>query len=204
MSIKRYNGSGFAEVSGRKRWNGSAWVDLTFGRRWNGSAWIDLWNDGSGSDDSDGSSSEGDLFSKLSSTVSSPTVNYSAAYTAVRTSASTKTVNVTLTFNAWLNSSASRLGTGVKLTVYARMSSGQWHPVVIKNTSDVWTGTSVHSASITLTEDIPWESAKIDFYVTRSGSTYSGTAGNLGSAASPKSYTAAMPTYSGAGSGTVQ
>lgn len=44
MSIKKYSGTAFADVSARKRWNGSAWVDLTVGKRWNGSAWVDLWS----------------------------------------------------------------------------------------------------------------------------------------------------------------
>lgn len=44
MSIKKYSGTAFTDVSSRKRWNGSAWVDLTVGKRWNGSAWVDLWS----------------------------------------------------------------------------------------------------------------------------------------------------------------
>ena len=89
MSIKRYSGTSFADVSSRKRWNGSAWVNLTFGKRWNGSAWVDLWNDsdsggGSGGNNSDSNNapqnSSGVLFSDMKSTVSSPTVQYSASY----------------------------------------------------------------------------------------------------------------------------
>lgn len=137
----------------------------------------------------------GTLVSKVSSTVSSPTVNYSATYTAARETTSTAAVSVALTFSAWLNSSASKLGTGTKLTIYARMNGGAWSSTVIKTTSASWSGTTHHTANITLTGNVTSNKTKIDFYVTRSGSTYSGSAGNLGSASSPKSYTANLPTY---------
>lgn len=42
MTVKRFTGATFVDVSAMKRWNGSAWVDLTSLKRWNGSAWIDL------------------------------------------------------------------------------------------------------------------------------------------------------------------
>lgn len=44
MSIKKYSGTAFTDVSTRKRWSGSAWIDLTVGKRWSGSAWVDLWS----------------------------------------------------------------------------------------------------------------------------------------------------------------
>ena len=44
MSIKRYTGSAWSEISTRKRYNGSSWVNLTIGKRYNGSAWVDLWS----------------------------------------------------------------------------------------------------------------------------------------------------------------
>jgi hypothetical protein len=44
MSIKKYSGTAFSEVSARKRFSGGSWNDLTLGKRFNGSAWIDLWN----------------------------------------------------------------------------------------------------------------------------------------------------------------
>lgn len=185
MSIKRYSGSSTVDVTSRKRWNGSGWVDLTFGKRWSGSAWVDLWNDSGGS---------GVLFSDMKSTVGSPTVHYSASYEVSDSS-------LVLTFSAWLNSITSTLGTGIKLTVYARMNGGAWSSTVIKATSVSWSGTTKHTANITLTGTVTSNKTKIDFYVTRSGSSYSGTAGKLGSASNPKSYTATIPTYGGGGGG---
>lgn len=143
----------------------------------------------SGGNSSSGSSPatfSGVLTSKVSSTVSSPTVNYSAKYTATKSSSAW---SVKLTFAAWLNSSGSTLGTGIKLTVYARLNGGAWQSVVIKNTSTSWSGTSEHNASLTLSSNTTASTATVEFYVTRSGSTFNGTAGNLGSSSSPKSYT---------------
>ena len=147
----------------------------------------------SGNSSSDGTSSEsttktsnGVLTNKVTSTVSSPTVNYSAKYTATKSSSA---LSVKLTFAAWLNSSGSTLGTGIKLTVYARINGGAWQSVVIKNTSASWSGTSEHTASLTLSANTAASTATVEFYVTRSGSTFNGTAGNLGSSSSPKSYT---------------
>ena len=147
----------------------------------------------SGNSSSGGTSSEsttktsnGVLTNKVTSTVSSPTVNYSAKYTATKSSSA---LSVKLTFAAWLNSSGSTLGTGIKLTVYARLNGGSWQSVVIKNTSTSWSGTSEHTASLTLSANTAASTATVEFYVTRSGSTFNGTAGNLGSSSSPKSYT---------------
>ena len=135
MSIKRYTGNSFADVSSRKRWNGAAWVALSFGKRWNGSAWVDLWsNSSSGGGDSEPSSGSGELFSCLKSTVSSPTVNYSANYVITRSGSS---ASVTLTFKGWLHSSSSHLGSGIKLTVFARLNGGVWGNSVIKSGSAV-------------------------------------------------------------------
>lgn len=145
----------------------------------------------------------GTLTSKVSSTVSSPTVNYSATYTATRASTSTAAVSVDLTFSAWLGSSGSKLGTGIKLTVFARLNGGAWKSVVIKNTSASWSGTTKHTANLTLTGSAPANTAKIEFYVSRTGSTYSGSAGTLGSSSKPKSYTATMPTYGESESGDI-
>ena len=110
MSIKRYAGSGFTEVSTRKRWNGSAWVALTVGKRWNGAAWVDLWSASGGSGSSGSASGSGWLVKNALSSASSPHVHYSAQYAAQRDGGA---VAVTLTFAAWLNSSASRLGSGI-------------------------------------------------------------------------------------------
>lgn len=131
---------------------------------------------------------------KVSSTVSSPTVNYSATYTATRSNNSTTAVSVALTFSAWLNSGGF-LGTGHKLTIYVRLNGGAWQNVQIKSKDASWRGTTKHTASVTLTGNVKSNKTKIDFYVTREGSTESGSAGKLGSASKPKSYTATLPTY---------
>ena len=182
MSIKRYTGSAFAEVASRKRWNGSGWVDLTIGKRWNGSAWVDLWSASSGSSGSSGASSgSGVLFSDLKSTVSSPTVHYSCEYEVTNS-------GVTLSLKGWLNSSASSLGNGIKLTVFARLNGGAWASTVIKATNTAWSGTGKHSASLSVSGKASGKT-KIELYVTRSGSTYGGSAGKIASAKSPKTYT---------------
>lgn len=179
MSIKRYSGTGFTDVSSRKRWNGSAWVDLTIGKRWNGSAWVDLWSASSGSSGSSGASSgSGVLFSDLKSTVSSPTVHYSCEYEVTNS-------GVTLSLKGWQNSSASSLGNGIKLTVFARMNGGAWASTVIKAANTAWSGTGKHSASLSVSGKASGKT-KIELYVTRSGSSYSGSAGSIGSAKKPK------------------
>lgn len=142
------------------------------------------------------------LISKISSTAGSPTVNYSATYTATRATSTTANVSVTLSFKGWLNSSASNLGNGIKLTVYARMNGGAWSSAVLKTTSQAWSGTTQHTANnIVLSGSATSNKAKIEFYVTRSGSTYGGSAGILGGASKPKAYTATLPAYDDGGGG---
>ena len=185
MSIKRYSGSSAVDVTSRKRFTGSGWTALSFGRRWNGSAWVDLWNDsGSGGGDSGGGDSGGGsggagvLFSDLKSTVSSPTVHYSCEYEVTNS-------GVTLSLKGWLNSSASSLGNGIRLTVFARLNGGAWASTVIKATNTAWSGTGKHSASLLL-NGMASGRTKIELYVTRAGSSYSGSAGSIGSAKKPK------------------
>lgn len=191
MSIKRYTGSAFAEVSTRKRWNGTSWVALTVGKRWNGSAWVDLWSSSSGSGSSSGTATSGSgtlqngNSTTFSSTVSSPTVYYSGSYSWQK---SGNNLSVSVTFAAWI-SSASRLGSGIRLTVYARLNGGPWSPAVVKSNGDVWQNSSAkHYASVTLSGTAK-STNTIEWYVTRSGSSYSGTAGNLGSSVKPKKHT---------------
>lgn len=187
MSIKRYSGSSAVDVTTRKRFTGSGWVDLTIGKRWNGSAWVDLWSNSSGgSGDSGGGSGDfgggsggsGVLFSDLKSTVSSPTVHYSCAYEVTGS-------GVSLSFKGWLNSSGSSLGNGIKLTVFARLGGGAWASTVIKATNTAWSGTGKHSASLSVSGKASGKT-KIELYVTRSGSSYSGSAGSIASAKKPK------------------
>ena len=101
-------------------------------------------------------------------TVSSPTVHYSASYEVSDSS-------LVLTFKGWLNSSASSLGSGIKLTVFARLNGGVWGNSVIKSGSAVWNGTTKHSASLTL-GGVKNGRNKLEFYITRAGSSYSGSA----------------------------
>ncbi len=190
MSIRRYSGSSAVDVTFRKRFTGSGWVDLTIGKRWNGSAWVDLWSNSSGGsgdsgggsggsgDSGGGSGGSGVLFSDLKSTVSSPTVHYSCAYEVTGS-------GVSLSFKGWLNSSGSSLGNGIKLTVFARLDGGAWASVVLKQSGAVWSGTAKHSASLILSGKASGRT-KIELYVTRSGSSYSGSAGSIASAKKPK------------------
>ena len=180
MSIKKYTGSSFTEIASRKRWNGSGWVNLTVGKRWNGSAWVDLWSSSSGGGSGDIPTGSGVLFSDLKSTVSSPTVHYYCEYGITAS-------GVNLAFKGWLTSSASKLGSGIKLTVYARMNGGTWSSAVIKQASSVWDDSSKHAASVTLNGTVTGK-VKIEFYISRAGSSYGGSAGAIASAKSPKTY----------------
>ena len=77
----------------------------------------------------------------------------------------------------------------MKLTVYARLNGGAWMSAVIKNTSAVWSNSSAkHYAAVNLNGTAK-STNTIEWYVTRSGSTYSGTAGNFGSSSSSKKKT---------------
>ena len=140
----------------------------------------------SGGGSSATSNKSGTLVSKVSSTVSSPTVNYSASYAASKNGTD---MTVELNFAGWLNSSGSSLGTGIKLTVYARIAGGEWKSAVMKENSASWSGTTRHTVSLNLSGTVSGTAATVEFYVTRSGSTYGGSAGTLGSASKPKSYT---------------
>ena len=120
------------------------------------------------------------LFSDLKSTVSSPAAHYACGY---ETTAS----GVVLSFTAWLNSSASCLGSGIRLTVYARMNGGAWASAVIKASNVTWRGTGTHSVSLTLNGNISGRT-KIELYISRAGSSYGGSAGKIASANRPKVY----------------
>lgn len=49
MTMKRWDGGAYVDLTVAKRWDGSAWVDLTIARRWDGSNWIDIPLPGGGS-----------------------------------------------------------------------------------------------------------------------------------------------------------
>lgn len=40
MTLKRWDGASWTDLTFIKRWSGSAWVDLTTLKRWSGSAWV--------------------------------------------------------------------------------------------------------------------------------------------------------------------
>lgn len=135
------------------------------------------------------------IFSSIYSNTS-PKVYYTATYTATRESEDDSNVSITITLQSWLPSSSSSLGSGIKLTAGFRVNSGSWKTVVIKTTSDVWSGTTKHSSTVTLTCDTTEDNVTIDFYTTRNGSTYTGTAGVIGSTSSPNSYSSvSVPEY---------
>lgn len=50
MSIKRYSGSDFTDVTTRKRYDGASWTELTIGKRYDGANWVDLWDSSSSGD----------------------------------------------------------------------------------------------------------------------------------------------------------
>lgn len=137
----------------------------------------------------------GTLTNKVSSTVSTPTVNYSATYTATRANELTEDVSVVVNFAGWLNSSSTAFGNQFRLMIYARINHGDWKSVVIKNLNEIWDDTSKHNVSVTFNINTKNTTANIDFYVAHAGSMYSGTAGTLGNAENPKSYTATLPAY---------
>lgn len=42
MTIKRWNGTSYTDLTTLKRWNGTTWVDITLAKRWNGTTWVDI------------------------------------------------------------------------------------------------------------------------------------------------------------------
>ena len=134
----------------------------------------------------------GVLTSRVVSTVSSPAVNYSAEYLATRSGTS---IAFVLTVKGWLNSSASRLGTGAQLTVKARVNGGAWYSGIIKGSSAVWNDATKHTVEISIPFASTASSCTVEFYITRRGSSYGGTAGEKGSENNPLRYTALIPEY---------
>ena len=116
----------------------------------------------------------------LKSTASTPTVYYSLKYTATR-SGSKVTVNLTVT--SWLPSDASYINSGT-ITAKARINGGAWASSAIKG-SESWKGKKERVRTLTLTANTTDKTAKVEFYVSRSG----GDAGRL----STKSYSIKLP-----------
>lgn len=42
MTLKRWTGASWADLTTLKRWTGASWVDITLCKRWNGSSWVDI------------------------------------------------------------------------------------------------------------------------------------------------------------------
>lgn len=42
MTMKRWDGAAFVDITVAKRWDGAAFVDLTVAKRWDGAAWVDI------------------------------------------------------------------------------------------------------------------------------------------------------------------
>lgn len=141
----------------------------------------------------------GILTNNICSTVSSPTVHYAAEYTASRVSSSTVSISVDIDFSAWLNTSNSTLGKGIRLTVFARINNSGWYSAVLKNSADAWSGTAKHTANLTLSANTTASKATVEFYVSRTSSSIGGSAGVLGSAATPQSYSISLPVYTAIG-----
>ena len=143
----------------------------------------------------------GTLVNDVKSSYGSPYVHYSCTYVSTRADTSSEAVSVALSFKAWLHSSASFLGTGISLIIYARLNGGSWQSVTIKSSSASWSGnTTKYSApALTVTGASTGGKINVEFYVARGDS--GGNAGKLGTKSSPKAYSAKLPTYGGSGGG---
>ena len=142
----------------------------------------------------------GTLVNDVKSPYAGPYVHYLCNYTAERADSASANVSVTLNFKAWLNSSASKLGTGIVLYLYARLSGGSWTRVTVKSSSASWGGTTKRDVpAVTLTGHSTGDKINVEFYVARGDS--GGNAGKLGTKSSPKVYSAKLPTYGGSGGG---
>lgn len=124
------------------------------------------------------------ITSKISSTVANPIVNYSVLYNSEKNIG--EGVAVTLDFTSWLEKDS--LGTGVKLTVFAKLNDGEWRSVVLKENSEAWRDTRAHTSSLTLSSSIYSSITNLDFYISRVGSTASGLAGIIGDLYNPVRY----------------
>ena len=138
----------------------------------------------------------GTLVNDVKSNYGSPYVHYSCTYVSTRADEDVSAVSVALSFKAWLHSSASFLGSGISLIIYARLNGGSWQSVAIKSSSASWSGnTTKHFApTLTVTGASTGGKINVEFYVARGDS--GGNAGKLGTKSSPKVYAAKLPAYS--------
>lgn len=42
MTLKRWDGAAYVDLTTLKRWDGASWVDITLLKRWDGAAWQDI------------------------------------------------------------------------------------------------------------------------------------------------------------------
>ena len=127
----------------------------------------------------------GILTRKISSTVSTPIVNYSVSYSSEKTIDTGVTVSID--FTSWLDDKT-LLGVNTKLTAFVRLNDGAWESIVLKENDDVWGDTRTHTASLTLSSPVYSAVTNLDFYISRSGSIASGVAGTIGDSFNPVKY----------------
>lgn len=127
----------------------------------------------------------GILTRKISSTVSTPIVNYSVSYSSEKTIDTG--VTVTIDFTSWLDDKT-LLGVNTKLTAFVRLNDGAWESIVLKENDDVWGDTRAHTSSLTLSSPVYSAVTNLDFYISRGGSIASGVAGIIGDSFNPVKY----------------
>lgn len=151
MTMKRWNGSSWVDLTVAKKWNGAAWVDLTLAKRWNGTSWVDIPLPGGGGGALSVTASPGYAFGEINV----PNAPYPSAVTVASN-------NVVLNITG---------GTGTLSISWARVSgttkaqvsnpSGstvQFTATLTRNNfaSETWRATVTKGAE-TLTVDIPVE-----------------------------------------------
>ena len=137
------------------------------------------------SDDNKIRADYGILTRKISSTVSTPIVNYSVSYSSEKTIDTG--VTVTIDFTSWLDDKT-LLGVNTKLTAFVRLNDGAWESIVLKENDDVWGDTRAHTSSLTLSSPVYSAVTNLDFYISRGGSIASGVAGIIGDSFNPVKY----------------
>ena len=48
MTLKRWDGAAYVDLTTLKRWDGASWVDITLLKRWDGASWVDITLPGGG------------------------------------------------------------------------------------------------------------------------------------------------------------
>jgi hypothetical protein len=42
MTLKRWDGAAYIDLTTLKRWDGASWLDITLLKRWDGASWVDI------------------------------------------------------------------------------------------------------------------------------------------------------------------